>query len=469
MSRRRLLHAAALAVLLPMLGGCLTLPVPDLHVDLPPAWRQPLPQEAPPATAPWWQAFGDPQLDALVSQALASNLDIGQARARLRGARALARTSDAELRPDLRFRTSDPVDPDASASYVMIGFDSVWELGLFGRGQGLHRMARGDMEGAAADLDDARLTVAAEVARQWILLRQAQQRARLLQDIADQRAAQVRLVDTRVRLRLASTQDAAKARAASDAASVALAEPRVAGATAAQALALLLARAEPDPAWLQPAPLPQLQAHAIDAVPADLVRRRPDVLHAQATVIGALGELGVARADRWPSVAIGGSLVRSINEAQRKATNTGAIGSIGPLIDIPLFDWGLRRAKQHAKDAALQAAVFGYRRSVLVAVGEVENALATLEAQRVRAQQQADAAQALDDAARATRTRHALGLASGMDVADSEAERVQAALELDDARASHALAYIALCKALGGDPRDGAPPASAPGAGEGGR
>lgn len=411
----------------------------------------------------WWRAFGDARLDALVDQALAANNDIGVACAHLRAARALARTSDAELRPNLHLRTSDPIDPDASASYLVIGFDSVWELGLFGRGQAMHRMARADMEAADADLAGARLSVAAEVVRQWTLLRLAQHRETELGDIQRQRVAQQGLVEERARLGLASPEQVDRAHAAVASASMALVEPRQASAAAAHALAVLVDRSEPDPDWIRPGPLPQASERGVGSVPADLLRQRPDIARAQAAVLGAAGELGLARAERYPNIAIGGSVIRSTSEAHRINTDTGAIGSIGPLIDIPLFDWGLRRSKERAKAAELQAAALGYRKSVLTAVAEVETGLATLDAQRQRVQQGQLALDALDSAVNAVRRRRALGLASDIDVADVQVDRSLAAVELADARSDHALAWVALCKALGGDWAN----AAVPGAGSG--
>ena len=437
------------------LGACVSTPVPDLHVDLPTRWRNAT--EASPAPAqvgPWWKALSDPRLDALIDQSLASNLDIAQAMFRLRAARALYRTAGAELRPGLHLMTSNPVDPDASASYLMVGFDSVWELGLFGRGKATHRMAKGALQGAEADLADARLSLPAEVARQWLLLQSAQRRASLLSSIRQARAEQSRLVETRYRLRLSSAQEVAQAHAALAQAEMAATEPRASATSAAQALAVLLGQAEPDPDWLKPdlATQPRVSDFPLQVVPADLLRRRPDVARAEAAVLSAVGELGLAKADRYPSIAIAGSLVRSTSEAERLQTDTGSIGSIGPLIDIPLFDWGMRRAKAVAKGDMLQAAVAAYRKDVLTGVAESESALAALGQDREREQSALAAHHAFAQIADVAQRREKLALASGIDVAASNAERDQAALDLVAARTMTALDYIALCKALGGSP-----------------
>jgi multidrug efflux system outer membrane protein len=440
-------------------AGCVSTPLPDLRVALPGDWRH-LPRDAT-TSAPrpdpdnWWEAFADPRLDVVVNEALAANLDIGQAAAHLRAARALHRRADAPLRPSVHLRTSDPIDPDASASYLVVGFDAVWELGLFGRSTGTHRIANADLATAKAELRAVQVSVPAEVSREWITLRAAQQRETLLARIRDLRAEQARLTGERLRLRLATPQQAEQARASAAQAEGAIAEPRELAATSAQALALLLGRSEPDPAWLQPGELPTLGEASVSGAPADLLRTRPDIAREQAAVLRAAGELGIAKADRYPSIAIGGSIVASVSEAERVNKNPGVIGSFGPIIDIPLFDWGMRRAQVKAKGEILQAAALAYRKTVLAAVGEVETALAALEQQRLRELASVRAWQALGDVADRTERRRSLKLASGLDRAGSDADRTQAELELAGVRATRAIDYIALCKALGGSPGPG--------------
>lgn len=438
-----------------LLSACVSTPLPDLQVDLPEHWQQ-----APAADArvtlategrSWWRALGDRQLDALVEQALRTNLDIGQAQARLRAARVLHAHADAPLRPNLHARTSDPVDPDASASFLLAGFDSTWELGLFGRGTAIHRLARADLDTAQADLDAAHVSVAAEIARTWIELRAAQQRETVLSGIRDARLAQAERIESRKQLGLASAQQAAQARAATAQAGAALAEPRAAAQASAQALAVLLGRAEPDPGWLAAGPLPQLHDWRVTAMPADLLRARPDIAREQAAVLRAAGELGIAKADRYPSIAIGGSILWSASEIENRNTRPNRIAAFGPIIDIPLFDWGMRRAQAAAKGELLQAAALDYRKTVLNAAAEVETALGALQQQRLREQAGVQAWQALADVAERTRERQHLGLASGLDIAAADAERDEAQLQVLDARSNSALDYVALCKALGGN------------------
>ncbi|WP_039955895.1 TolC family protein, partial [Xanthomonas graminis] len=213
-----------------------------------------------------------------------------------------------------------------------------------------------------------------------------------------------------------------------------------------------------DPAWsatvaaaAAPDAAPSgLQIGALDPVPADLLRRRPDIAAREAEVLRAAGELGIARADRYPSIGLGGAIHWSTNLLSHRRTATPhEIASLGPLIDIPLFDWGLRQAQAQARGDLLQAAALAYRQCVLEAVAEVQNALTALEQQRQRALAQQQALQALQQAADAAQARRTLGLGSDLDVATQQAARDQAALELLETQRQRDLDYIALQTALG--------------------
>lgn len=446
-----------------LLASCVSTPLPDLRVPLPEQWQQ-APVDVPRSgiasdSGSWWEPFGDERLNALEEEARTANLDLGQAQARLRAARALNAHAGDPLRPNLHFHTSDPIDPDASASFFVAGFDSVWELGLFGRGTAIHRLARADLDSAGADLRGAQVVVAAEVASDWIELRAAQTREAILLRIRDLRTRQANFVATRARLRIATPQQAVQADVAAAEAEAALAEPRAAALAAAQALAVLLGRSEPDPTWMVPGTLPQLDAWRLKQVPADLLRARPDIIRGEAAVLRAAGELGIAKADLYPHIAFGGSLLWSTSEIEQRNTNTNAIASLGPSIDIPLFDWGMRRAQATAKGEDLQASVLAYRKTVLAAVAEVETALGALEQQRLREQAQVRAWKLNGELVDKITQRRRLRLASGLDDAASRADQEQAALALAETRATRALDYVALYKALGGSS-----PIDAPGA-----
>ncbi|HEV2607287.1 MAG TPA: TolC family protein, partial [Xanthomonadaceae bacterium] len=301
-------------------------------------------------------------------------------------------------------------------------------------------------------LQAERVTLVAEVVRDYLELRGAQQQVRLLGQIADAQRTRRVLAQRRRALGLAADAEVARAEADAAQADAAFADARLRANTSAQQLATLCGRAEPPPELLASAPPPLLAADVPVTVPADLVRTRPDIRRAESAVLAAAGELGVAKADLYPRLTLLGGITSSTTTSGGEIGFGRVVPSFGPVIDIPLFDWGARRARVTAKDAELSAMVYGYRETVLVAVAEIETALATWNAQRTRAVslRMAVAARARD--AQSTEHGRRLGLVDGMDQAVVTIALKQSRLDLLEADQAQALAYIALYKALGGAP-----------------
>ena len=265
------------ALVLTVLAGCTAAPLPALKPPVPQTWRN-APAAAPNAAQPdlhhWWQAFNDPQLNSLVQQALTHNLDVKAAAERVLAARALYRHTDDKFLPNLRFDTNQVIQPDASASYFIVGFDALWEMPLFGALKSSHRLATGNMDLARAQLQGAYVTLVAEVARCWIALRSAQEQARLLNAVHDANQEKLRLLQVRENLKLASPTDVATAQAELARSEMALVDPQRAIDANAQQLALLLGQDEPDPAWLQESGAqPQLGDWQMTSAPAGISRR----------------------------------------------------------------------------------------------------------------------------------------------------------------------------------------------------
>lgn len=453
--RRPLLASLLLGWGLATLAGCSVAPLPELKPPVPDTWRN-APAGVAPPTADlhgWWQALGDPELDALIDHALQANLDVAQAVERVKAARTLNHHAHDPYLPSLRGRTNDQIDPDTTASYFVAGFDALWELPLFGAWQSSKRIAQGQLNSANAALRGAQVTLVAEVTRHWIELRSAQQQELLLTGIRDALQEKVRLVQVREGLKLAPPLEVAKAQAELARAEAALSEPRQTINSSAQQLAVLLGQNEPDPAWLQPGPQPKLGNWQLTTAPADMLRARPEIASAEADVLHAAGELGMSRADIWPHIGLGASLQWSANIASNYRVHTGeAIFSYGPLIDMPLFDWGQRVAAAHAKGHELKAAVLAYRQAVLQGVAEAEISMGDLEQLRGREEATVQAAQAVQTTVDALNKRASLNLSSHLDVQDGLIENHRAQLEVISAVAARDLAYVSLYKALGGAP-----------------
>jgi NodT family efflux transporter outer membrane factor (OMF) lipoprotein len=453
--RPNLLRALAATVLCAALGACVSVKVPKLPSgDLPAQWRNASPQlGAKPDLTGWWKQFNDPQLDALVDAALHDNLDVRQAALKLRAARALEDASGATFRPHLGFNTIEQPNPQNTASYFQAGFDATWEFGLFGRADANGRIAQASTGAAKAGLQSARVSLVAEVVREYLQLRAAQRSGVLLDAAAQAAQKKVALLRVQERLQLASKLEVEQGVAAAAKAEAQRADPRAAIVQHAQALALLLGKSEPDPAWLAAKPLPQLAAGDVDSVPADLLRTRPEIRYAETQVLQAAGELGIAKADMYPRLALGSSLTfAALVKGRTRLGDVNNTFSIGPIINIPLFDWGQRRAVRDAREDQLQAAVLAYRQAVLQGAAEVETDLAVLHASGARAHSAAAAADASRNGWSLSEKLQGLGQADGLQLADARLALTESELDREQARLAHGLAYIALYKALGGAP-----------------
>lgn len=471
------------------LAGCATGPAPDatLRPDVPEQWppiaasaaaaasgASATPADAaPPAASPapdlssWWRALGDPALDDLVARALAGNLPLAAAGERLRASRALLPVADAPFRPNLRFATTSGPSPDSRTSYFQAGFDAQWELGLFGRAEATTDMAVAEVGLAQADVQAARASLVAEVVRAHLEWRHAERRLALLdQDIGLQRR-HLALTDTRIRTRQAAGDELARAQLGLAQAEALRTEPLTVAARCRQQLTVLLGDRNavlpygPNPSGsgvqtaLQTAspaaPLRDLSALRIEQTPADMLRARPEIRHAEQQVLKAAGAAGVARADLSPRIGLGGALsaAAAIIGVHSDRGLDGTL-ALGPTIDMPLFDWGARQAALQARHAELDAALLGYRQSVLEAVAEVQTAMATLSLQGDRVAALRRARNAVGGLERGAATRVRLGLADEFETGRARGGIVQADLALADAELAQQLAFVALYKSLGG-------------------
>ena len=455
---RHALPALLAALVLTALAGCSAAPLPALKPPVPQAWRNApataAPNPAQPDLTNWWQAFNDPELNALVKHALDNNLDVKAAAQRLIAVRTLYRHTNDKFLPNLNLDSNQVIEPDASASYFIVGLDALWEMPLFGALKSTHRLAAGNLDAARADLQSAYVTLVAEVARCWIALRSAQQQAALLTAVRDANRQKLHLLEVRENLKLVAPAEVASAKAELARSEMALTDPQHAINANAQQLAVLLGQNEPDAAWLESGAQPQLGDWQMTHAPADLLRTRPDIAAAEAQVLRAAGEAGIARAEVYPHIGLGASADWSVNLLSHHhfIRSGDGIFSAGPVINMPLFDWGMRVAKAHAQKHELLAAVYAYRQAVLQGVAETETAMGDLQQTQQREDLAEQAVQALNDNMSALDKRRSLGLASTLELQDATIAQQNAQLALVSARAERDLAYISLYKALGGAP-----------------
>lgn len=448
-----------LACLLPAVGllnGCAAHAPVALDSRTPASWSQSAVQGAVRTELrTWWQGWNDPQLNALVDEALAQNLDLGQAEHRLREQRLLSGAANKAYRPDFKGSVRTLQDVTATDSYFHASIDMSWDLGLFGASAAQGQVSAADQLDAQSRLQAVRVALVADVVHRYLDIQLARRQRQLLAELATLNQRAVQLAQVREQQRLGSSEATAELRIQMAKVQAEQAQLQQAQAQAAHGLAVLLGRDRPALQWLAvdgPAQLPPVAALAFTQMPADLLRTRPDIQLAEALVMRAGGEVGLARSALYPRFVLQGSMLYSYNLTGNYRTRSDSMPVFGPLIDIPLFDWSRRQAQADASQEALQATVLGYRQAVVQALAEVESALAALTAQQARNAALEQVQQLLQTRAVADGTRQRLGLASEYSGLATQREALLAWSEQTTAQAAHALAYVALYKALGGAP-----------------
>lgn len=441
---------------LSLLAGCAA-PI-EVRVDssLPQQWLQGSSQTKGNANlALWWRSWNDPTLNALVDDALAQNLDVAQAVLRLRQQRLLTNTAGSAFLPVVSAGARTLQDIAAVDSYFHASIDVSWDLGLFGNAQAAQRAGSAGVLDAAAKLHAARVALVADVVHRYLDIRLAQIQRNLAQKQLHQSQRHLQLLQILRDQRLTNTQALEQQQLQQRTQEAQLALLNESQMRAAHALAALLGRDHPEPQWLQvnaEAALPVLSP--IGVMPAELLRQRPDIQSAEAAVEQAAAEVGVARSALYPRLALGGSLLFSYNLTQNYRTTSDAMPMFGPQIDIPLFDWGRRRAVADSKELALQASIKAYRQAVIDGVAEAEGALAAVAAQQQRQQSLLAAQQIYQLRDKSQAVRQQLGLSSELAGAENARASLQLQSEMATAKAAEALAYVALYKAVGAAPLD---------------
>ena len=422
------------------------------ELPVPESYHGRAPETAPGELARWWERFDDPLLTRLVEEAGAANLDLAVAAARLTQAREALVQAQAGRVPTVGASggARRGVGDGDDRTSLDLGADIAWEVDLFGRIARGIEAARADAEGAFYDREALRVAIAAEVATNYVEARLAQERLALARDslaIADDN---LQIARWRVQAGLVSSLDAEQARAqrAQTAASIPALESGF--ASAAYRLAVLTGRAPGalTDALAPPRPIPEGPESVAVGIPADTLRQRPDLRAAERTLAGQTARIGVAEAQLYPGLRLGGNIGTA-------AFSIGGLldaitGAIFAGIDQTLFDGGRLRSQLRSQEAATEAALASYRQTVLTALEEVENALLALDAARERQAQFAIAQEAASNTALLARIQYRAGLTDFRTLLDAERSLLSARDGLANARGDETLALVRLYRALGG-------------------
>lgn len=414
--------------------------------------------------AEFWRRFDDPVLTELVEGALVANHDLRGALARVEQAFALARLDGYDRLPTVtaeggytESRTSADQAPGVPSEALdteiySAGAVAFWELDLFGRVRRNLEASRAEAVAAEADLRALRVSIAAEVARGYFELRGRQERLRIARHNADNQRKTLALTEAREQAGSGTEFDTARARAQLESTLSRIPALEADVAAAIHRLAVLGGRQPGElRERLEPvAPLPALPASVAVGTPAGLLRRRPDIQAAERRLAAATARVGVATADLFPRVTLGGSYgsaAGSLGDLFSSATETYAFG---PSIGWAFLDLGRVRSRIAASDAAAQAQLAAYEGTVLRALEEVESALVRYGKTRVESVHLKDAAEASARAARMARLRFDAGAADFLQVLDAERSLLSAEDRLAESRTRAGTALVAVYRSVAG-------------------
>jgi outer membrane protein, multidrug efflux system len=414
--------------------------------------------------ARFWTLFNDPQLNRLVSDALTANKDLKRARANLQASRAVRRLAGFDLFPTVtaagsytktresRSQLPAIISQDRNLDSADVGFDAFWELDFFGRVRRGVEAARAEEQASAATLRDVQVTVTAEVARNYFVLRGLQEQLAVAIRNADNQDQTWKLTKVRLEAGRGTELDSSRAEAQlkTTLASVPPLESSI--ATTIYRLSVLTGRL-PDALTAElSAPRPLQDLPPLNAVgdPATLLRRRPDVRVAERTLAASTARIGVAVGDLFPKVTFTGAVGYN-------AATFGGLGksgsdtyTIGPAISWAAFDLGRVGTRIKIAHAQADADLAVYESSVLGALEETEGALITYGRAQSRRALLVEAATASERASDLARQRFQGGLTDFVNVLEAERDTLSVQDSLAQSRTQTATALVAVYKALGG-------------------
>lgn len=456
MQKLRLIAAAVATAF--WLAAC-AVPRPPAHIAAaaPAQWHAPLPHNGTLADlSAWWAQFDDPLLIELIEAAQAASPTLASAASRIRQAQATRVAAGAALLPTLDVSAAaqrgNAQPPVPLATTVQTGLRTAWELDLFGGNRAAADAAQARLEGARAGWHEARVSVAAETANAYIVLRTCEQQLDVAVNDAKSRAETSRLSDLSADAGFTAPATAALARASAAEASARATQQRAQCDIERKALVALTAMPESRlserlvAAWTGASP----GALVVSSVPAQVLAQRPDVFQAEREVAAASAEVGGARADRFPRLTLSGSIAAG-SVRTGGATTDLQTWSIGPLaLALPIFDGGRRAANVDAAQARYEEAAALYAARVRQAVKEVEEALVNLDSARLRHDDARVALEGYRASFAATQARYRSGLASLVELEDARRTSLAAQTAWVALQRERVAAWISLYRAMGG-------------------
>ena len=452
-----------MAMALPALGlalvlaGCSSLQPhsADLPaVPVPAGWSTTGAGAAATPLAQWWGRLGDAELTALITEALAANTSVRSAQAALQQSRALVDVQAAGTLPQIGASASAQRSRSlgSTGNTFSTGFDASWEPDVFGRLRAGVTATEADARAAEASLADVQVSLAAEVAVNYIELRGLQQRLQIARSNLASQQETLQIAQWRLQAGLTTSLVTEQARAAAEQTAAQVPALQSSLAQSRHSLAVLTGQAPValDARLAAAAPVPTAPNDLALDIPAQTLRQRPDVRAAEHRVAAAVARVAQADAARYPDFSLSGSLgLRALTLGTLTAGNSVA-SALAASLSASLFDGGAAKAQVRSQQAALEQVRVGYEAAVLTALKDVEDALVALQGDNERLARLQAAADAAANAALMAQQRYSSGLIDFATVLETQRTQLSAQDSVATTVASVAADHVRLYKALGG-------------------
>lgn len=458
-----------------LLGGCAV--GPDYRApgfQLPASWGKASPsvtatgeeaENRPPELADWWKRLGDPTLNRLVDEAVAGNLDVATAKARVRQARATRQQAIGALAPSVtgsgsysradngsNVSSSGDVTVSGPFDTFTLGSNASWELDLFGENRRAAEAATYGLDAAEESLRNTLLTLIGDVATYYVEARGYQARAALARRTAVSQRETAGLTRTKLQAGSASAVDVANAEGQAASTEANIPELESSYQQTVHQLAILLGQPPSalNETMKRSAPIPTPVKAIPRGVPANVLLSRPDVRLAERQYAQYTAKIGQAEAARYPDVSLVGEVTTSAAKVGDLAKSSSVSWSFGPSVSIPIFNAGQLKAAVDFAQAQRDEYFLAYHAAVLSALQDVENASVSLQQERIKYRSLSASAASYRQAVELARALYQSGASSFLDVLVAERSAYSADDTLLASRVAIATDYVALNKALGG-------------------
>lgn len=450
--KRWMLYVAGMLVAV----SCVKLPVPRTVVPDDYIFGETFSRDTFPRDVRWWEYFGDTTLNRLEEMAIAGNLDLAAAASRVEAARKSLPIARAAHLPEVSFEASasgghEP--EEGSTERYEVTPTLSWEISLFGALRYADHAARAGIGASEWAFRGVVLSLTAQVAITYFTLLKYERGLEIAERTCELRRESAALIDSMFRYGMASGVSRDQSRSLVYTAAADVEQYRRSVDQTVSALAVLLGETPRKidlQGWSARLDRDRLPDEVPVGLPSDLLTRRPDVVEAMYKADQAAARVGLARAERFPTITLTGS--GGLFSSSLKGLTTGDPWgwSVGGSLMQPIFAFGkLKRQEQVARENYYEA-VFGYRQALLQALSDVESALVGLTSGRSQLEQIRMLAAVDEDAARKTRALYRSGMAAYLDVIDAERSWYASELNLSELVAQQYIDYVVLFKALGG-------------------